>query len=119
MGSRVIRDINRKIEGCTDLLGVIVLGHMLALARRVLDQEQHQRGPNIYSLHAGSGVCRAAIWMEARIAACSDVPDAPLVASSILLPSPGSDPAAQPIGVSSAPTSRSVLDRALAKPTDR
>src|SRR3989475_5465019 len=35
---RVIRDITRKVEGRTDLLGEIVLGRMLALARRVLDQ---------------------------------------------------------------------------------
>src|SRR5947207_9365603 len=42
---RVIRDITRKVEGRTDLLGEIVLGRMLALARRVLDQKQHQRGP--------------------------------------------------------------------------
>jgi len=38
---RVIRDVGRKIEGRTDLLGEIVLGRMLALARRVLDQKQH------------------------------------------------------------------------------
>src|ERR1700730_12516487 len=49
---RVIRDIARKIEGRTDLLGQIVLGRMLALARQVLDQKQHQRGPKVYSLHA-------------------------------------------------------------------
>src|SRR5213080_3386060 len=48
---RVIRDITRKVEGRTDLLGEIVLGRMLALARRVLDQKQHQRGPKVYSLH--------------------------------------------------------------------
>ncbi|MGX9432585.1 IS5 family transposase, partial [Bradyrhizobium sp. LeoA1S1] len=42
---RVIRDIARKIEGRTGLLGEIVLERMLALARRVLDQKQHQRGP--------------------------------------------------------------------------
>jgi len=39
---RVIRDITRKFEGRTDLLSEIVLGRMLA--RRVLDQKQHQRG---------------------------------------------------------------------------
>ena len=38
---RVIRDVGRKIGGRTDLLGEIVLGRMLALARRVLDQKQH------------------------------------------------------------------------------
>ena len=40
---RVIRDIARKIEGRTDLLGEIALGRMLAPARRVHDQKQHQR----------------------------------------------------------------------------
>ena len=54
---RVIRDIARKVEGRTDLLGEIVLGRMLALARRVLDQKQHQRGPKVYSLHAPEVEC--------------------------------------------------------------
>ena len=54
---RVIRDIARKIDGRTDLLGQIVLGRMLALARRVLDQRQHQRGPKVYSLHAPEVEC--------------------------------------------------------------
>jgi hypothetical protein len=54
---RVIRDIARKIEGRTDLLGEIVLGRMLALARRVLEQKQHQRGPKVYSLHAPEVEC--------------------------------------------------------------
>ena len=49
---RVIRDIARKIEGRTDSLGELVLGRILALARRVLDQKPHQRGPKVYSLHA-------------------------------------------------------------------
>jgi IS5 family transposase len=54
---RVMRDIARKIEGRTDLLGDIVVGRMLALARRVLDQKQHQRGPKVYSLHAPEVEC--------------------------------------------------------------
>ena len=54
---RVIRDITRKLEGRTDLLGEIVLGRMLALARRVLDQKQRQRGPKVYSLHAPEVEC--------------------------------------------------------------
>src|SRR5438034_10166027 len=49
---RVIRDLARRIEGKADLVGEIVLPRMLALARRVLDQKQHQRGPKVYSLHA-------------------------------------------------------------------
>jgi transposase, IS5 family len=54
---RVIRDIARKIVGRTDLLGEIVLGRMLALARRVLEQKQHRRGPKVYSLHAPEVEC--------------------------------------------------------------
>ncbi len=54
---RAIRDIARNIEARTDLLGQIVLGRMLALARRVLDQKQHQRGPKVYSLHAPEVEC--------------------------------------------------------------
>jgi transposase, IS5 family len=41
---RVIRDIARKIKG-TDLLGEIVLGRMLALARRVLDRSSTSAAP--------------------------------------------------------------------------
>jgi transposase, IS5 family len=54
---RVIRDIARKLEGNVDLLHEIALNRMLALARRVLDQKQHQRGPKIYSLHAPEVEC--------------------------------------------------------------
>src|SRR6266446_4763866 len=54
---RVIRDLARKIEGKADLVGEIVLPRMLALARRVLDQKQHQRGPKVYSLHAPEVEC--------------------------------------------------------------
>src|ERR1700747_3485371 len=59
---RVIRDIARKIEGNASLrenavLGESVLLRMLALARRVLEQKQHQRGPKVYSLHAPEVEC--------------------------------------------------------------
>src|SRR5246500_2357713 len=59
---RVIRDIDRKIEGNASLrenavLGESVLLRMLALARRVLEQKQHQRGPKLYSLHAPEVEC--------------------------------------------------------------
>jgi IS5 family transposase len=59
---RVIRDIARKIEGNAALrenavLGESVLLRMLALARRVLEQKQHQRGPKVYSLHAPEVEC--------------------------------------------------------------
>jgi transposase, IS5 family len=52
---RIIRDIARKIESNADLLGA--LGRMLTLARRVLEQKQHQRGPKVYSLHAPEVEC--------------------------------------------------------------
>jgi IS5 family transposase len=54
---RVIRDIGRKLEGKADLVSGIGLEHMLARARCVLDQKQHQRGPKIYSLHAPEVEC--------------------------------------------------------------
>jgi len=53
---RVIRDIARK-QGDVDLLDEIALNRMLALARRVLDQKQRQRGPKVYSLHAPEVEC--------------------------------------------------------------
>jgi IS5 family transposase len=54
---RVIRDVARKIDGRADLLGEIALDRLMALARRVLDQKQHQRGPKVYSLHAPEVEC--------------------------------------------------------------
>jgi transposase, IS5 family len=54
---RIIRDIGRKRDGNTDLLGGIVLERMLARARRVLEQKQRQRGPKVYSLHAPEVEC--------------------------------------------------------------
>jgi transposase, IS5 family len=54
---RIIRDIGRKLGGNADLLGGIVLERMLARARRVLEQKQHQRGPKVYSLHAPEVEC--------------------------------------------------------------
>jgi len=53
---RTIRDIGRKLPGA-DLLGGIVLERMLARARRVLEQKQHQRGAKVYSLHAPEVEC--------------------------------------------------------------
>src|SRR6185503_1993334 len=50
------RDIGRKLAGA-DLLGGIVLERMLARARRVLEQKQHQRGAKVYSLHAPEVEC--------------------------------------------------------------
>jgi transposase, IS5 family len=54
---RIIRDIARKRSGNADLLGGIALEHMLARARRVLEQKQRQRGRKIYSLHAPEVEC--------------------------------------------------------------
>ena len=57
---RVIRDIARKTEGsaAATVLSESAL-RMLALARRVLEQKQHQhqRGPKVYSLHAPEVEC--------------------------------------------------------------
>ena len=53
---RVIRDIARKIEGDA-WLEEMVFGPMLALARRVRDQQARQRGPKVYSLHAPEVEC--------------------------------------------------------------
>ena len=60
---RVIRDIRRKIEG--DIRLEDRFGPLLDLAHRVRHQEQRQRGPKVYSLHApeveclGNGKARA------------------------------------------------------------
>lgn len=51
------RDIGRKVEGKANLVDGIVLEHMLARARQVLDQKRGQRGPKIYSLHAPEVEC--------------------------------------------------------------
>jgi transposase, IS5 family len=53
---RVIRDITRKIEG-DGWLEQVVFANILARARRVRDQKQHQRGPKVYSLHAPEVEC--------------------------------------------------------------
>jgi IS5 family transposase len=55
---RVIRDIARKIEG-DGWLKEVIFGHILSLARRVRDQQQRQRGPKVYSLHAPEVECIA------------------------------------------------------------
>jgi IS5 family transposase len=54
---RIIRDIARKIGGSAAVLSESALSRMLALARRVLEQKQHQRGPKLYSLHAPEVEC--------------------------------------------------------------
>src|ERR1700756_559891 len=52
---RVIRDIRRKIEGNTALEDRFA--PLLDLALRVRHQEQRQRGPKVYSLHAPEVEC--------------------------------------------------------------
>jgi len=52
---RVIRDIERKIAG--NPLLEAAFAPLLALARRVRDQERGQRGPKVYSLHAPEVEC--------------------------------------------------------------
>jgi transposase, IS5 family len=47
---RVMRDISRKIAGDAALEGRF--SKLLLLARRVHEQQQRQRGPKVYSLHA-------------------------------------------------------------------
>ena len=52
---RIIRDIRRKIAGNTTLEDRF--GPLLDLALRVRHQEQRQRGPKVYSLHAPEVEC--------------------------------------------------------------
>ena len=52
---RIIRDVRRKIEGDSALEDRF--GPLLDLASRVRQQEQRQRGPKIYSLHAPEVEC--------------------------------------------------------------
>src|ERR1700752_4355706 len=47
---RVIRDIGRRIDGDPEVEEIFA--QPLSLSRRVLAQDQHQRGPKVYSLHA-------------------------------------------------------------------
>ena len=52
---RVIGDIGRKIDGDSGLEAAFA--KLLALARRVREQQQRQRGPKVYSLHAPEVEC--------------------------------------------------------------
>ena len=52
---RIIRDVRRKIEG--DAARQDRFGPLLDLALRVRHQEQRQRGPKVYSLHAPEVEC--------------------------------------------------------------
>ena len=52
---RIIRDIRRKIDGDTVLEARF--GPLLGLAQQVRSQDQHQRGPKVYALHAPEVEC--------------------------------------------------------------
>ncbi|MDW6026675.1 IS5 family transposase [Mesorhizobium sp. BAC0120] len=52
---RVMRDLDRKIEGNEALR--TKCARLLSLARRVHEQQQRQRGPKVYSLHAPEVEC--------------------------------------------------------------
>lgn len=52
---RVIRDIGRKIDGNSGLEAAFA--KLLPRARRVREQQQRQRGPKVYSLHAPEVEC--------------------------------------------------------------
>jgi transposase, IS5 family len=74
---RIIRDIGRKIAGNPALEDRFDL--LLNLARRVRDQDQHQRGPKVYSLHApeveciGRGKARAAYEFGCKVSITTPV----------------------------------------------
>ena len=51
----MIRDIGRRIEG-NDILQE-AFAKPMSLARRARDQDRHQRGPKVYSLHAPEVEC--------------------------------------------------------------
>jgi IS5 family transposase len=52
---RIIRDIRRKIDG--DAVLEARFGPLLGLAQQVRSQDQHQRGPKVYALHAPEVEC--------------------------------------------------------------
>jgi IS5 family transposase len=74
---RIIRDISRKIAGNPVLEDRF--DPLLDLARRVRDQDQHQRGPKVYSLHApeveciGRGKARAAYEFGCKVSITTPV----------------------------------------------
>jgi IS5 family transposase len=86
---RVIRDIRRKIEVDPTLENRF--GQLLGLARRVRHQEQRQRGPKVYSLHApgveciGKGKARAPYEFGCKVSIVTPV-TAPKAGSSCCMP---------------------------------
>lgn len=74
---RIIRDIRRKIDG--DAALEARFGPLLALAQRVRTQDQHQRGPKVYALHApevecvGKGKARAPYEFGCKVSIATPV----------------------------------------------
>jgi IS5 family transposase len=74
---RVIRDINRKIEGHPELEARF--GRLLDLAIKVRHQDHRQRGPKVYSLHApeveciGKGKARAPYEFGCKVSIATPV----------------------------------------------
>jgi transposase, IS5 family len=74
---RVIRDINRKIDGHSELESHF--GRLLDLAIKVRHQDHRQRGPKVYSLHApeveciGKGKARAPYEFGCKVSIATPV----------------------------------------------
>lgn len=74
---RLIRDIERKIEGCAALQARF--RPLLMLSQRVLNQEQRQRGRKVYALHApeveciGKGKARAPYEFGCKVSVATPV----------------------------------------------
>lgn len=74
---RIIRDIGRKIDG--DAVLEARFGPLLGLAQQVRSQDQHQRGPKVYALHApeveciGKGKARAPYEFGCKVSIATPV----------------------------------------------
>ncbi|UVO33110.1 IS5 family transposase [Bradyrhizobium arachidis] len=74
---RIIRDIRRKIDG--DAVLEARFGPLLGLAQQVRSQDQHQRGPKVYALHApeveciGKGKARAPYEFGCKVSIATPV----------------------------------------------
>jgi IS5 family transposase len=74
---RIIRDVRRKIDG--DAVLEARFGPLLDLAQRIRLQDQHQRGPKVYALHApeveciGKGKARAPYEFGCKVSIATPV----------------------------------------------
>ncbi|BAR57670.1 putative transposase [Bradyrhizobium diazoefficiens] len=74
---RISRDIRRKIDG--DAVLEARFGPLLGLAQQVRSQDQHQRGPKVYALHApeveciGKGKARAPYEFGCKVSIATPV----------------------------------------------